>query len=298
MKRPDEFLQNLEQITEIESNTKYRNRIKKDQSNEEITTSIGDFDIEEKPVQLSIMEELCLIALGEERAQLSLFNDNIPYVLRGCILLELALARRIKLNIQKGGDLNEPWKFDIMVSDFTPTGDSVLDEALGILNKHQLDLQRWIDVLTGETWDRKLASCQMFNLRDRICKSLMEKGVTTSRKTTLFLVETTEYPLLNHNIKRKLCFDIIDSANNNSPDFHLRSLCRLLSIKSAKVLSKALRVTDAPTSSRVKAFANTALTHYCQFHNLEAKFGHLLGDGELHLIAGIFGLYAKINKFF
>lgn len=301
-KKLDECLEKFKQNVEIESNVHYRQRIKDkmhlDESVLDQAAIVNDFDTEEQPAKMSLLEELCLVALGEERAQMSLLNDNISYVLRACILLELVLARRIKLNIHQEGNLDEPWKLNVVVTDFTPIGDVFLDESLRILAKYEFSLQKWLDVLTGETWDRKLSSCQIQNLRDRVFKSLMEKGIVTSRKTTLFLVETTEYPLLNHNLKRNLCFSIIDSANSNATNFDLRSLSRLLSINTAKVLTKALKVTDAPTSSRVKAFANNALLHYGNFHNLETRFGHLIGDGELHLFAGIFSLYAKINKFF
>ena len=295
-------LQTFEHQHGIESNVNYKNRIKEQLSrageiNSELFPLNSDFYTDEKSVKLSLMEELCLIALGEERARMSLLNDNIPYVLRGCILLELTLARRIKLNIYNGGNFAEPWKLDVLVSDLTPTGCEFLDETLNNITKHEFSLKKWLDVLTGETWDRKLSPFQIQNLRDRICKALMEKGIVTAQKTTIFLIEATEYPLLNHHLKQSLCFEIIDSAMD-SGKCELRSLCRLLSLNGAKVLSQALQVTDAPTSSRVKAFANAALIKYSEMNNLKAKFGHILGEAELYLIAGIFSMYIKINKLF
>ena len=125
----------------------------------------------------------------------------------------------------------------------------------------------------------------------------MEKGIVTSQKSSLFLVETTEYPLLNIELKRKLCYDIIDSALDPSK-LDLHALCLLLSLNGSKILHKVLKVTDSPTSSRVKHFVDESLKKYSQFHNLEHKFGHLLGEGELYLLMGIFSLYKKINKFF
>lgn len=291
----------LEQKNKSEPNIQYRQRLGDNSLsgaiNSDHNISNSDFDIEEKSIQLTLMEKLCLLALGDERAQLSILNDNIPYVLRACILLELTLAKRTKLNLHNGGNRNEPWKLSVVINDFNPVGDVFLDEAIKTIAQENLSLQKWIDVLTGETWNRRLSEYQMRNLRERICKSLMEKGIVTSQKSSLFLVETTEYPLLNITLKRNLCHDIIDSALDPSK-LNLYSLCLLLSLSGAKILHKVLKVTDAPTASRVKHFVNESLEKYSQFHNLEAKFGHLLDDDEMYLISGIFSLYNKINKFF
>lgn len=293
----EEFVHNFEP----ETNSQYRNRIKDNKLNETLGENliINDphFDTEEKTTDVTLAEEICLLALGDERAHMSLLNDNIPYVLRACILLELTLARRIKVNIYEGVNIDEPWNLNVIINDFSPVGDVFMDEAIKIIAKEELSLRKWLDVLTGETWSRRLSSHQMHNLRDRLCKSLMERGIVTSRKSSLFLVETTEYPLLDIKFKRKLCYEIIDSAIE-SEKLDLRSLCRLLSLNAAKILHKPLKITDAPTTSRIKSFASEALIKYSKFHNLEAKFDHLFDDGELHLIAGIFSLYEKINKFF
>lgn len=291
----------LEQKNESEPNFHHRQRLRDNllsgaiKSEQVINNS--DFDIEEKSIQLTLMEKLCLLALGDEWGQLSILNDNIPYVLRASILLELTLEKRIKLVIHNGGNRDEPWKLNVVINDFNPVGDVFLDEAMKIIAQEDLSLQKWVDVLTGETWNRRLSEYQMRNLRERICKSLMEKGIITSQKSSLFLVETTEYPLLNIKLKRNICFDLIDSALDPSK-LDLQLLCLLLSLSSANILHKVLKVSDASTSSRVKRFANESLEKYSQFHNLEAKFGHLLDDGEIYLISGIFSLYKKINKFF
>lgn len=301
LKKRENYLSNLNSVNMPQSNSECRQRLKEtDPSN--ILLSDQTFDRiegtnDEKPVRLTLMEELCLIALGDERATMSILNDNLPYVLRSCILLELTLAKRIKLNIYKEGNLAEAWKMIVTINDFMKTGDIFLDEALHIIAKKEFSLQKWNDVLTGETWSQSLSDYQMYNLRERICKSLMEKRIVTSKKSSFFLIETTEYPLLNIKLKQDLCFKIIDSVHDPCK-LDLHALCLLLSLNGAKILHKALRVTDAPTTSLVKNFVNEALEKFSNIHNLESKFGHLLGDGEMYLISGIFSLYKKNNKFF
>lgn len=166
----------------------------------------SDFDTNEMATKLSLMEELCFIALGAERAQMSFLNDNISYVIRSCIIIELALAHRIKLNINEGKSLDEPWNLNIVISDSTPTDDIFLDETMINLAKENMSIKKWLDVLTGEIWSRQFSGLQICNLRDRLCKSLMEKGLVTTKKSSLFLIETTEYPLLNESAKRTFSF--------------------------------------------------------------------------------------------
>lgn len=47
--------------------------------------------------RLTIMEEVLLLGIKDKQGYLSFWNDNISYALRGCILIELALRRRIAL---------------------------------------------------------------------------------------------------------------------------------------------------------------------------------------------------------
>ncbi|KAJ7479342.1 Golgi phosphoprotein 3-domain-containing protein [Mycena galericulata] len=45
--------------------------------------------------KLTLMEEVLLLCIKDKQGYLSFWNDNISYALRGCILIELAMRRRI-----------------------------------------------------------------------------------------------------------------------------------------------------------------------------------------------------------
>ncbi|KAJ7435898.1 Golgi phosphoprotein 3-domain-containing protein [Mycena galericulata] len=45
--------------------------------------------------KLTLMEEVLLLGIKDKQGYLSFWNDNISYALRGCILIELAMRRRI-----------------------------------------------------------------------------------------------------------------------------------------------------------------------------------------------------------
>ena len=89
-------------------------------------------EAEGRKVKLTLMEELLLLGLKDEQGYLSFWNDNISYVLRGCILMELSLRNRIACAREPAGrHLRKPYleRLVEVVSDGN-TGEVLLDEAL------------------------------------------------------------------------------------------------------------------------------------------------------------------------
>ncbi|KAJ3548316.1 hypothetical protein NM688_g5316 [Phlebia brevispora] len=107
-----------------------------------------------KAPKLTIMEEVLLLGLKDKQGYLSFWNDNISYALRGCILIELALRRRIAL-------VRDPSRRQLPVSerivevmDTRLTGETILDEALKMMKQQEasgekLAVNTWIDLLSG-----------------------------------------------------------------------------------------------------------------------------------------------------
>ncbi|KAH9370458.1 hypothetical protein HPB48_000296 [Haemaphysalis longicornis] len=144
-------------------------------------------DVDSKETRLTLMEEVLLLGLKEKEGYTSFWNDCISSGLRGCILVELALRGRIEL-----GD--------------TPTGDVLLDEALRHVKETRPPetLQAWIDYLSGETWNPLKLRYQLRNVRERLAKNLVEKGVLTTEKQNFLLFDMTTHPLVDQTSKGKL----------------------------------------------------------------------------------------------
>jgi Golgi phosphoprotein 3 len=99
---------------------------------------------------------------------LSFWNDNISYALRGCILIELALRRRIavvKDPLRRSTPLVERL---VEVLDDRQTGETLLDEALKMMKAQQavekMSINSWIDLLSGA---RRGAAPRAFTLTPR-----------------------------------------------------------------------------------------------------------------------------------
>ena len=127
-----------------------------------------------------------------------------------------------------------------------PTGDVLLDEALNHIKKSnpQENVQNWIELLSGETWNPLKLTFQLRNVRERLgmcfqiitptqstlecpvvcdwykkpfekhkkAKNLVEKGVLTTEKQNFLLFDMTTHPLTNSSQKSKLIKKVQDSV--------------------------------------------------------------------------------------
>jgi len=82
---------------------------------------------------------------------LSFWNDNISYALRGCIILELALRRRIAV-VRDPSRKRLPLPDRLIeVIDDRQTGETILDEALKMMkSSEKYGTGAWIDLMSGE----------------------------------------------------------------------------------------------------------------------------------------------------
>lgn len=87
-----------------------------------------------------------------------------------------------------------------------PTGDVILDEALKHIKETQPaeTVVSWIEYLSGETWNPLKLRYQLRNVRERLAKNLVEKGVLTTEKQNFLLFDMTTHPLHDSVMKAKL----------------------------------------------------------------------------------------------
>ncbi|XP_028312183.1 Golgi phosphoprotein 3 [Gouania willdenowi] len=158
-----------------------------------------------KETRLTLMEEVLLLGLKDREGYTSFWNDCISSGLRGCMLIELALRGRLQLEacgMRRKGLLARK----VICKSDAPTGDVLLDEALKHIKDTQPPetVQSWIELLSGETWNPMKLYYQLRNVRERLAKNLVEKGVLTTEKQNFLLFDMTTHPLTNNNIKQRL----------------------------------------------------------------------------------------------
>lgn len=201
-------------------------------------------DVDSKETRLTLMEEVLLLGLKDKEGYTSFWNDCISSGLRGCILVELALRGRVELE-RAGMRRRSLLMRKVLLRSDVPTGDVLLDEAL----KHVKEtnppetLQSWIDYLSGETWNPLKLRYQLRNVRERLAKNLVEKGVLTTEKQNFVLFDMTTHPLVDSTSKNKLVKKVQDAVLgkwvNDPHRMDKRMLCLIILAHASDVLENA-----------------------------------------------------------
>ncbi|KAI2807749.1 hypothetical protein RDWZM_005216 [Blomia tropicalis] len=218
-------------------------------SNQEMNTDDnqlvnGDFGDTSKDTRFTLMEEVLLLGLKDKEGYTSFWNDCISTGLRGCILVELALRDKIELEKCIGRRRSLMLR-KVVIKNSELTGDALLDEAL----KHIRDteapetLQNWVDYLSGETWNPMKLRYQLKNVRERLAKNLVEKGVLTTEKQNFFFFDMTTHPLISSQLKskvvRKVQEALLSKWVNDPHRMDKRTLSLILLSHSSDVLENA-----------------------------------------------------------
>ncbi|KAL0965808.1 hypothetical protein UPYG_G00286040 [Umbra pygmaea] len=197
-----------------------------------------------KETRLTLMEEVLLLGLKDREGYTSFWNDCISSGLRGCMLIELALRGRLQLEacvIRRKSLLSRK----VICKSSAPTGDMLLDEALKHIKDTQPPetVQSWIELLSGETWNPLKLHYQLRNVRERLAKNLVEKGVLTTEKQNFLLFDMTTHPLTNDTIKQRLVKkvqeSVLDKWVNDPGRFDKRVLALIFLAHSSDVLENA-----------------------------------------------------------
>ncbi|EOO02019.1 putative vacuolar protein sorting-associated protein 74 protein [Phaeoacremonium minimum UCRPA7] len=158
-----------------------------------------------KQPKLTLMEEVLLLGLKDKQGYLSFWNDNISYALRGCIVLELAFRGRISM--QKDPSRRRFPLADriIEVVDDSLTGEVLLDETLKMMKaSEKMSVSSWIDLLSGETWNLMKIGYQLKQVRERLAKGLVDKGILRTEKRNFLLFDMATHPVADGGAKEEI----------------------------------------------------------------------------------------------
>ncbi|QPG75239.1 hypothetical protein FOA43_002589 [Brettanomyces nanus] len=230
---------------------------------------------------LTLMEEVLLMGLKDKEGYLSFWNDNISYALRGLILMELAMRGKIRM-------VNDPARkrFDlpdrlIECVDSKMTGETLLDEAIKLIktDDSHLSVADWIDLLSGETWNLMKMNYQLKQVRERLAKGLVDKGVLKTERKNFLLFDMATHPIQDPTPKRRTAQRILSLLTNRNfiieydekffpeaaGDKYLRSVCLVCGCCAANVLENVL--VDLGFDARDQAFVRVdeLLSQYSEY---------------------------------
>ena len=103
--------------------------------------------------------------------------------------------------------------------------------------------------VSGETWNPLKLKYQLRNVRERLAKNLVEKGVCTTEKQNFLLFDmTTHHPLTDGNVKQKLVKRVQDGVLSRWVNDPQRMDKRMLSLLYLAHASDVLENAFAPLS--------------------------------------------------
>ncbi|KAF6065025.1 Golgi phosphoprotein 3 (GPP34) family protein [Candida albicans] len=269
--------------------------------------------------------------IKDPKGYLSFWNDNISYALRGCILLELTFRNKITL-------VNDPARrrFELSdrlveVIDAEPTGEVLLDEALKIMKNDEsnLSVTNWIDLLSGETWNLMKINYQLKQVRERLAKGLVDKGILRTERKNFFLFDMATHPVADKLSKEYIKNRILSMLVSRNVDLdtvsneqfpadtsfrYLRTVSLVCGAYAANVLENVLLSLNYEKRDQAFARADELLADFSEFPfnlshqsplGLGLNLGQEVGDEiekssaselQLELIAAVLSVFARMDS--
>ncbi|CAF3466728.1 hypothetical protein HYE67_004516 [Fusarium culmorum] len=241
-----------------------------------------------KQPKLTLMEEVLLLGLKDKqtaltfdlpKGYLSFWNDNISYALRGCIVIELAFRGRIAMEKDASRRRFPLADRNIEVIDDTLTGEVLLDEALKMMKQSEkMSVATWIDLMSGETWNLMKIGYQLKQVRERLAKGLVDKGILRTEKRNFLLFDMATHPVADGGAKEEIRRrvrtvltqrTVVLNGSQFLPESlefrYMRTIAMVCAAYAANVLENALA--SLGHEARERAFAQTddLLADYSQW---------------------------------
>ncbi|KAL8981415.1 MAG: hypothetical protein Q9177_005576 [Variospora cf. flavescens] len=250
---------------------------------------ISESEERNRQPKLTLMEEVLLMGLKDKQGYLSFWNDNISYALRGCIVIELAFRGRIAM--QKDSSRRRFPLSDrvIEVIDDTLTGEVLLDEALKMMKtSEKMSVSSWIDLMSGETWNLMKIGYQLKQVRERLAKGLVDKGILRTEKRNFLLFDMATHPVADGGAKDEIRRRVRNLLTNRTvvlpgsqflpedAEFrYIRTISMVCAAYAANVLENALASLGHESRERAFAQVDELLADYSQW-----PFGKRAGGSQ------------------
>ncbi|KAJ4354991.1 Vacuolar protein sorting-associated protein 74 [Ascochyta clinopodiicola] len=281
-----------------------------------------------KQPKLTLMEEIILMGLKDKQGYLSFWNDNISYALRGCIVIELAFRGRISM--QKDSSRRRFPLADrvIEVIDDTLTGEVLLDEALKMMkSSEKMSVNSWIDLMSGETWNLMKIGYQLKQVRERLCKGLVDKGILRTEKKNFLLFDMATHPVAEGAAKDEIRRRVRNLLTNRTVvlpgsqflpeelEFRtLRTVAMVCAAYAANVLENALTTLGHEARERAFAQVDELLAEYSQWpfarragggQGVGANLGQLINDEinsgkdkelQMEVVAACLSVFTRLDS--
>lgn len=176
------------------------------------------------------------------------------------------------------------------VLDDSVTGEVLLDETLRYMRNDSDTITNWIDYLSGETWNLLKIGYQLKQVRERIAKGLVDKGVLRTEKKNFLIFDMATHPVSDVGIKRKLVGQVLDVlfSKNQNPD--ARTIALVCAVYAANLLENI--TSKLSYSQREVAFskADEILRNNLNLTDASKE------NGMTDVVVGVINVYSKLDS--
>jgi len=104
---------------------------------------------------------------------------------------------------------------------------TLLDEALKMIKtSEKMGVGNWIDLMSGETWNVMKIGYQLKQVRERIAKGLVDKGVLRTEKRNFFLFDMATHPVADGRVKEDINTRVVSLLSSRSSAVPPNSLAK------------------------------------------------------------------------
>ncbi|KAF9171677.1 Vacuolar protein sorting-associated protein 74 [Mortierella sp. AD011] len=264
--------------------------------------------------KLTLMEEVLLLGLKDKQGYLSFWNDNISYTLRGCILMELAFRNRIAMVKDPNRRRYALADRYIEVVSEKLTGEVLLDEAMKMINSTQerMSVGQWIDLMSGETWNVMKIGYQLKQVRERLAKGLVDKGVLRTEKRNFLIFDMATHPVTDSAVKeevvKRTCTTLISKSNGPSTSLaerespvafqQLRTIAMVCAAYAGNVLENALVYLNHELRERAYTKVDELLNDYSTFpFGSSASKSEIAGrELQMEVVAAVLNVFTRMDS--
>jgi Golgi phosphoprotein 3 len=202
--------------------------------------------------------------------------------------MELSLRNRITVVREHK---RRPWADRVLeVLDDSVTGEVLLDETLRYMKNDSDTITNWIDYLSGETWNLLKIGYQLKQVRERIAKGLVDKGVLRTEKKNFLIFDMATHPLSDSAIKKKLIGQVLDVLFSKNPNPDARTIALVCAVYAANLLENV--TSKLSYSQREAAFtkADEILRNNLNLSDASKE------NGMTDVIVGVINVYSKLDS--
>ncbi|KAF9895876.1 hypothetical protein BX616_008648 [Lobosporangium transversale] len=196
------------------------------------------------------------------------------------------------------------------------TGEVLLDEALKMIHstEERMSVGQWIDLMSGETWNVMKIGYQLKQVRERLAKGLVDKGVLRTEKRNFLIFDMATHPVTDSAVKeeivKRVCTTLISrNTGSGTPTLlsdretpiafqQLRTIAMVCAAYAANVLENALMYLNHEMRERAYTKVDELLNDYSNFpFGSSASKNEVQGkDLQMEIIAAVLNVFTKMDS--